>query len=1151
MSAKITVDETTKKRQALASAPAVSAWVAANAGSGKTFVLARRVIRLLLEGGNPSKILCLTFTKAAAAEMSERVFNALALWTTCDEQQLRDDIFDLSGGPVSDSTLMRARQLFALALETPGGLKIQTIHAFCERLLHQFPVEANVAGHFEMLDDKGATFLRDEARRDIFLEIEKIPGSRLSKALEETLFQRSDKVFNEALQEILTMQDAFSDWIAIQGSLEAAFKNAKQNFGLTEDETTQSLSEAFFVLPDLPKAYLESLIFELSNSSKSFVKAGESLQNYLENHDKETKKHALFDYFFTKEGKPKSLKSLASKEIYSLFPGLDEHLLKTQDYIVSLIDKIRALETLQKSKALFVIGEAIAKRFSKLKSERGLMDFDDLINKAANLLKSPEGAAWVHYKLDQGLDHILVDEAQDTSPKQWQVISSLAEEFFVGSSARLQNRTIFAVGDEKQSIYSFHGAAPKLFSTMQKHFHEKAEKAEKPFHKIPLSLSFRSTTDILGAVDIVFGKKPISDHLTQDYVDHTAARLNQKGFVEIWPPFKKPNTPEHKGEWWQPLDSEGSEVLAMASKIADKIKQMIESGERLEGTGKIIQAGDILILARKRGIKVDAVNRTLKEAGIDVAGSDRLNLLDNIAVLDLLALADFVLLSEDDLALAGLLKSPLVGLNENDLFTLAHKRKGTLWSALYSRAKKGEAPFKEIHEKLDQWRREADFTPPYDFYLNVLARDQGRAAYLSHLGVESDEILEAFLTEVQNFEQRNIPSLQGFTNWFRSGSVNIKRDMEAVTNAVRVMTVHGAKGLEAPIVFLLDGGAPFHASHQPEILSLSEEKTGPFIWKQPKGKNTKTQDESLKVYGEAITSEYYRLLYVAMTRAKDRLYIVATGDNKGAVAKQSWYDLISQTLLQDQHCLPITNEEGEIEKWHWQISPNISLPNVSTSTLTGDDGILPDFFKKSAPQPEKSPAFLTPSKTVDEDGENTFQMAIQAGIPAPLRGILIHKMLEKLPNIAPETREELAFNYLKGENLNTDENELQSIIDEALKIINNPHFAFLFKKDKSVSEVPIAAHLTINDKSYQVRGIVDRLVDEDDFIHIIDFKTNQNPPENETGLSLTYQRQLAIYREVLKPIYPEKQLKTSILWTRTETLMPLSDELMKSALTNL
>lgn len=1150
MSGPVTIDATIRARQRTASDPAGSAWVSANAGSGKTFVLARRVIRLLLEGVNPSKILCLTFTKAAAAEMSIRVFRELGKWTTMSDTDLAAALSDLGAIDHSPPKRAAARRLFARALETPGGLKIQTIHAFCERLLHQFPVEANVAGHFEMLDDAGRAHLIREVGREVLSEIARNPKSERAEALAIALSRSTDSAYEKAIAAFLARQQDMIAWVDAAGGVAAAVRDLSQYLGLSDNDTPSALCEEILQSPFFTRDFLEALLVALKAKS-TFASQRENLETIQSDAPLAARIAAYQSFFLTEKGEARAKKSFIASDIYKQFGDLETRLADEQARLLDLIDRINALETVHATSALLTLGYATAKTYQAKKMAAGLLDFDDLIEKAASLLEKPDAAAWVHYKLDQGLDHILVDEAQDTSPRQWDVIRKLADEFYVGRSAVETRRTLFAVGDEKQSIYSFQGASPEKFSEMRRHFADKAEKAAQPFNTVPLTVSFRSTADVLGAVDRVFASEAVALAMAGAYQDHTAARMSQPGFVELWKPFAKPETKSHDGDWSEPLDTLGatSSERQLALRLAASVRAMVEDGTRLEATGKRIRYGDILILTRKRGVQVDEISRALKAAGIPVAGADRLKLTDHIAILDLLALTDFVLLSEDDLALAGVLKSPLIGLSEDDLFTLAHDRTGTLWNALYIRAQKAEAPFAEAHALLDGWRRAADFAPPFDFFLEVLARDKGRARFLDNLGSDTEEVLEAFLAQVQTFERTEAPTLQGFVAWFRNSSVEIKRDMETSRDEVRIMTVHGAKGLEAPVVFLIDGGKPYSTTHHPEIVGLGGDGKAPFLWKRPKEAATTAQNRSLERVKQLAVAEFYRLLYVAMTRTADRLYVLSSANAKGEVPSLGWYDVIQSALRHDPLCREVTDKDGTTTGWRFQISAPIERAEVAEdkapmlqSDMSSDmPGDIPDWLSKPAPPPPRHQRRLAPSRSGGDDevreGPPVPPVPLPSGhdadhVDPALRGVLMHRLLERLPRLPRPRWEDVADAFLAGSLAETAGTIRAAIAAEVIGVLDHPEMAGYLAAPTVRTEVPIAGHLQIGDETVIVRGNIDRLVVSDTAVDILDYKTGQAIPASEDNIPVLYRRQMAFYRALIQPVFPNRPIRATLIWTK-------------------
>lgn len=696
--------------QIAASDPATSAWVAANAGSGKTHVLAQRVIRLLLAGCDPSTILCITFTKAAAANMSNRVFGILREWTALTDAELDHRMTAMGVRRIDARQRERARRLFALALETPGGLKVQTVHAFCTSLLHLFPFEANVAARFEVLDETTENTMLERISLAVMLEAASNPDSALGKALSVAILAAADITFRDMVREVIRSRDKLVRWVEAAGGVPEAMAQLSRALGVEPDETAASVNAAFFESGVLARSEWASIAAALGQGSKTDIEqggrfallakleGGEPIETYL-------------DIFCTKD-RSKTKERLATKAIQTEHPALCERLTQEQSRVWGLLQRQRAIAARDRSAALFTIAYAVIKRFETEKNRRGLLDYDDLIDKTLDLLQEP-GAAWVHYKLDRGIHHVLVDEAQDTSPKQWAIVKALVSEFFAGKGAHERPRTIFAVGDEKQSIFSFQGAVPQEFSEMRKHFEGLHQKSELEFVATEFKHSFRSGPNVLGAVDTVFARVEAYRGLTADLAPpvHESLPDAAPGLVEIWDTEKPDAMPAIEG-WDAPFDTQTttSPVVRLANRIASHVKQW---------RGQDTRPGDVLVLVRRRGPLFEAIIRALKNAGIPVAGADRLVLTGHIAVMDLMVLADALLLPNDDLALATILKSPLIGMDDEQLFEIAWNRKGSLRQAV---REKGPA----LAARLDEWTMLAREQTPFAFYAELLGAGQGR-----------------------------------------------------------------------------------------------------------------------------------------------------------------------------------------------------------------------------------------------------------------------------------------------------------------------------------------------------------------------------------------------------------------------------------------
>ena len=1140
------LDGVTQSIRRQASDPRSSAWVSANAGSGKTTVLTERVVRLLLAGAHPGRILCLTFTKAAAAEMAARVFARLAEWVRLDDAGLASALADLEGEPPRPEHLTFARRLFARALETPGGLKIQTIHAFCERLLHQFPLEAGVAAHFEVLAELDALRLIGEARRAALIRAAGSPAGALGGALRTLVAITNDVNTFDALGELIEKRDAFQSWLAEAGSLRAALDGLRRTLGLRPGDDRAGLRRRIVTEAALTPDDLLELRQRLGPVTQA--NAAGRIEKYLAAVTEEERIVAYSELFLTQKGDARAANLADPIPVLALKAAGEPR------RILALNDLVRAAESFHGSAALLTLADAVIEAYDREKRVRGKLDFDDLVIRTAGLLQRSGGGRWVQYKLDEGLDHVLVDEAQDTSPRQWQVIEGLVDDFFSGRGARDNPRTLFAVGDEKQSIFSFQGAVPAWFGRMQKLFGQRVRDAERPFTDVELHLSFRSTEDVLAAVDAVFAAPAAHQGLASEAkaTDHVAARHKAPGLVVVWPPLIKKER-KQPDDWAAPLDQlpEDSPEKLLADRLARTIGTWLREGERLEATGQPIRPGDILILVRKRGQLSEAINRTLKEAGIPVAGVDRIALVDHIAVLDLLALAEVMLLPEDDLSLAALLKSPLLGLDEEQLLRLANGRTGTLWRALEEGAAT-DAAFAAALARLRAWRASADFTGPFDFYARILGAEGGRAAFARRLGPEAEDVLDEFLAQAIAYERGETPSLQGFVAWLRAAAAEIKREQAEKRDEVRVMTVHGAKGLEAEVVFLVDGGGkPVHQNHDPALIVLSDDLTdprpAPLVWMRsmrssPPGVIARLQTERLRA-----AEEYRRLLYVALTRARDRLYVcgIETRDTDPA---RGWLALVQSALLAD--AAPVHGAGGAIEAWEWR-KPG------GRSTAT----ILPFAAPPAQPAAPSPPAFgpiprapspkrLSPSSALAEISPAVAAALGEGSALAVERGRLIHRLLQALPDHASPDRRPTALRFLDAAAPAWPMADRAAVAAEIADILEDKRLASLFAPG-SRAEVAISAVLDLPGGEVAVSGRIDRLAVTADTVYLVDYKTNRIPPERLADVPAEYLAQLALYREVLRRLYPDKAIAACLLWTEGPRLMEIPATALDAAFARL
>lgn len=1159
------VDDRTRDAQARATNPFGSAWVSANAGAGKTYVLSRRVIRLLIAGVDPARILCLTFTRAAAAEMAKRVFGELGRWTALTDAELAAEIASLEGAAPSAETVAAARRLFARALDTPGGLKIQTIHAFCERLLHQFPFEANVAGHFTVLDERDERALAAEARRAVLARAAAEPDGALGRALGTVLALSSDRVHTDSVAEFVGRRDRVGAWIVRNGNLSGAIADLRELLGAEPGETPEILRAEVIVEGAFAAAEAHRLLDLLAGAdSKNDNAAAERLAPYVYSDDPEIRIDAWLSLFMKGNGEFRKVDSLVTKKSKAKWPGLDDRLAREQERLQALVDRIRTAEVFESTVAMLRLVDAAIAEYDRLKKARGVLDFEDLVVRTVSLLARSDASAWVHYKLDRGLDHILVDEAQDTSPRQWQVVRRLAAEFFAGEGAGDAIRTLFAVGDEKQSIFSFQGAVPAWFSAVREEIGAAARAGLYAWDTPQLHLSFRSAPVVLEAVDRVFSREIAYTGLaaTPEPTQHDAFRRNEPGRVILWPLIEKPDAPQAEN-WTDPVDHLGvdSPEVTLARRISGTVKGWLDGKAVLDapdrdGKPRPIRPGGILVLVRSRGALTDAIIRELKTRGVPIAGADRLTLTEHIAVMDLMALGRVVLLPEDDLSLAALLKSPLVGLDEDALYELAHDRKGALWDALWSRAAERE-DFARARTLIEGWRKEADWRDPHGFFARILGSGRGREAFYRRLGREAEDVLDEFLAQALAYERTNVASLEGFLAWLVDGDAEIKRDTDILRDEVRVMTVHGAKGLEADVVFLVDNGTMPHAGlHDPRLLPLriddDPDDPGPLVWMRSVRQMPERVRAVLDAWRQKSEEEYRRLLYVGMTRARDRLIVCGISKRKLSEEKDCrWHKLVCDAL--DAECTP-ANEENGAESREWRAAARAALPSAEPPPAEAAVE-LPPWAKADAPPSATSLRHITPSAIgageAEDDEELAFRparssFAAMTGGPATRaldRGRLIHRLLESLPTIAPDRRAAVGARYLEAFAKDWSEDERAALLAEVTAVMAEPAFAAAFAPG-SRAEVEIAGRIALASGPATVSGRIDRLAVSDRDILIVDYKTNSPPPAEPPA---AYVAQLAAYRALLNRIYPGKNVAAAILWTDGPSLVPISADMLNRA----
>jgi ATP-dependent helicase/nuclease subunit A len=1140
--------------QARAADPEASAWVSANAGTGKTAVLVKRALRLLLAGSKPEAILCLTYTKNAAAEMQNRLLGVLADWATIPSEALHTQLVDLLRRAPEVAELRIAKRLFAKALEARGGLKIHTIHGFCERLLQRFPLEAQITPHFKVLDEHGAARLKQQAYEVTIARAAEGRDSALGRALAKAITYTSDDYFRKVVETVLAKRSELARMLAYHESAddwaEAESQALKRLFDVADEEEEPLIAALAGVLSD---AEIDTAIaaFAADGSTDTDQKIEESLREARSSQG-EARAAALKSVFMKVDGTQRA--RICGSALARAAPAISGALDVTKERFAALSEKLARLRVAEASGAVLAFADAIHDDYERRKRAEAVLDYDDLIAKARSLFLQTGAASWVLYKIDGGIDHILVDEAQDTNPAQWEIVQSVAEEFFSGADASGKLRTLFAVGDEKQSIYSFQGADPARFGDVGRAFRLRATAIEVPWHDVPLNLSFRSTVPVLKAVDAVFARNEAQHGLVfaeSAIIQHHANRKGEAGLVELWQleSETKPD-PVEAFEPWNEAVSGARAVDMLCRRIAAQIKRWLDEGEPLPARGRKVRAGDILILVRRRDPFTTPMIRALKRLGINIAGADRMKLTDQLAVQDLVALADVLLMPEDDLALAVVLKSPLFNLDDAALFDLAYRRQSSLWSALKAKAKE-DVRFAEAEQRLTAWLDLTDFLPPYEFFAEVLGAGGQlmRKRLLTRLGPEAAEAIDEFLDSALAYDREDAPSLQGFIDRLRADEVEIKRDMDQDRDEVRIMTVHGAKGLEAPIVFLPDT-CMTPRPQGPRIFPLPRAGEPPdevhhLAWAPAGHSDLGVLADSKAALTRAEREEHNRLLYVAMTRASDRLYVCGwQGLRKRE--ENCWYDLVNDGLA--GHLTEIAGADGVTVR-RMESTQEKPVESSEAKSKLAEAAPLPDWALKPA-APECTRRRFAPSRLALPQDSNVEQPALGPLVLGDrhrfARGRLVHALLQHLPEVKPENQEKAARAFVTARGAGLPEDLKDEILAETLAIVRDTHFAPLFQPG-SLAEVPVVAEIGEGEGAFEVEGQIDRLVEHGPDLLILDYKTNRPPSERPEDVAPAYIAQLAAYRAALGKLFPGRAIRAALLWTDGPKLMEIPEAMLNAA----
>lgn len=1141
----------TNQRQALAAHPRLSAWVSANAGSGKTHVLVNRVLRLLLDGVAPSRLLCITYTKAAAANMANRVFAALSAWATLPEKDLIDTLAKLTGETPSPTQRAAARRLFAQALETPGGLKIETIHAFCTRVLQSAPFEANVPPRFEVADDLAQAEMLREARRELLMAVAADPQGAEAGALDLLAQQAAQDTFDAMMQEALRQRALFND---------------PEGRARNPGEMRDGIAAVLGIAPDLADAIVKAdfrsaftqiaglggLIEALAAGSQTRQNFAATLRSLRAGVDDGDPVAFCRRGFITDAGTINV--NIRGKGKSEFEPALLTVLDDLAARLLAAADQLNAIAIRDRSHALALLVTRMLASYQRQKSERSLLDYDDLIARTRSLLTRVE-AAWVLYKLDAGIDHILLDEAQDTSDAQWAILRKLAEEFSSGAEGPKEDnpkpRTVFVVGDEKQSIYGFQGAAPAAFNEQKRQLGQRITEADQRFEPISLNTSFRSAPDIMQAVDAVFALPEHARGLVFDGSDrpetHDTVRRGAAGCVDLWPLCAN-DTGEPPDAWTTPVDApeRRSGTAKLAQRIAATLAEWTHRGT--DDLGNPFSPGDVMILLRQRGALFENIVKALKDAGVPVTGRDRLTLAEHPAVEDLVVLGRTLLLPEDDLTLATALKTPLIGLDDDDLLRLAPGRTGSLREAL-RQAGVAEPRYASVERQLTELAAEAGRCGPFRFFAGLLGPGGGRNLALARLGAEAGDALDAFLSAALDHERRYGPSLAGFLQHIEGSATDVKRDLSSSAGEVRVMTVHGAKGLEAKVVILADLAPAPGAKRLPKIMAIEPPRRQAVpIWPPASAEDASATAAAKARIIDQMVEEHHRLLYVAMTRAEDRL-IVCGAQAKGEAPAGSWYAMVEAGLAASGTGLAEIGE-GDAAIRRFMVSPPqpqaVEAPAAAAAAVP-----IPAWLRTPPPREDEPAPPLKPSSALAAADAPARPADGPFLAEAAAAGRFAHLLLQMLPDIAADQRLPVAQALGLARAGAVAAPKRESIIADALALLADPTLAGLFGRG-SLAEVPIAGTVELGDGERRpVSGQIDRLAISAEEVVIADFKTTARPPRDMEAIPETTLAQLAVYRALIGQIYPGRSVRALLVYTATLTRLEPAPERLDAVMERL
>ena len=1052
---------TAEYKQWLASDPENSVFVSASAGTGKTKVLTDRFLRLMLSGVKPTNILCITFTKAAANEMLERIKKRLQKWTLIDDNTLEEDLYILIKSTVTKEHITIAKSLYNTFLYDIERIKITTIHAFCMMVLKKFP-ETYSEKH-EIITTFKQQVLFDRVSKKIF--------SAQNEAIIQDSIDLLGKHFEhnsiiERIKSVIYSKTNFFNYLEQFDSIVSLIKDIYLEHNALFGQCYTQLLKSFIQKINLKKDSVDCIL----NANE---KIGFKLCHWL-NKDEPFKISNFLEYihiFLKEDGNRKT--RLVKKAFTEARPSIYKMLLEEQDNVYNFFIQYKNQLTAQINQSFIILINYFLTIYSKYKTNQKYLEYDDIILNTIELLNNSENAQSVLYDIDITIDHILIDEAQDTNQLQWRLIQAVSNDFFSGNSTEKQ-KTIFIVGDYKQSIYGFQGATPSIFENIKTQYKQQVLNSGNNWQEIDMQTSFRTTQPVLDLVNQTFSKK--KDSLlkglaqTPFNIEHKAFRAGD-GYATNLPITKRNKDKKNNTKWAIPKTDQSSQCIESETAIGiiNKVEELINSNKNLHGHDKQITPGSIMILVRKRSKVMYKIISECKKRNIPIENKDKLFANDNLIIQDILSLLKFILLPNDDLNLAGLLKTPIIGINEGELFQLAYNRQGT---SLWQHIQQSKPAFHDYLLSLVDFYQH---NTVYDLILKVMYQDNKIKEFSKRLGNEAADVICSFIEYITNFETTTPNfTLQKFIYELECSNVQLQSSNNN-SDSIKIMTIHGSKGLQSPIVFLADSASSEQSPN--ESIFYHNNK---IYFSNSRHLNSLTLEEVKKEAKELDKSENLRLLYVAMTRAEDELYLCGWENNK---LDKSWYAIIESIL---------DNQEEPIRK----NAINTQRPSQSQDNLT-----IKQISKYSKEQN------IIPATTLNSDNESMN------------RGTIIHKLLHELPLIKKDQWNE----YIKNSYNEADDTFIQQIT----KTLND--YKYIFFGNNIYSELAMIGQINGKIKSI----VVDKMIISDKQIQIIDFKTDELIPDNIPG---SYIKQLTSYKQLVSKRYQKKIISCGILWTSNQKL---------------